>query len=381
MINFEKRLQALKERRQGTRERNLYKSVDSFSEGRIVGDSHFDRKESYEKLNESAGVKYAIGAMAPVDQKSTGVSISEGERVANNLINCLFRQGIYVESKLQGSVALDIHIKGHSDVDMLIIVQNPVSVELPKVNPSFYSPSSDHRSLVNIVRDLRLKSELILTINFPNANVDCTGNKSIALEGDSLARKVDIVPACWYDSRAYQISRKDSDRGVKIYHKSDHLLCMNYPFKHIELINGRDFLYQGNLKRVIRLMKNMVADMPDYKKKVVKRLSSYDLAAIAYYMEGNLSVPIYMQLSLVEKTREHLNHLMDSWKYRNMLYVPDGSRKIFDRDDKVQALEILAKECSDLAESISQQIEPHYYYDPSILQNKPVFETRYTNFY
>jgi len=200
-------------------------------------------------------------------------------------------------------------------------------------------------------------------------------NKSIALNGGSLARKVDIVPAIWFDSIKYQKSWKEHDRGIKIYHKEDHEFILNYPFSHIKYVNDRDSLYSGNLKCVVRLMKNMVADMPDYKKIVAKRLSSYDLAAIGYHMNRDLELPTYMRLGLVEKTRSHLSLLLESREYRASLYVPDGSRKIFDAEEKIDALSILAKECEDLASSIFKELKPFQFtYDPSVIVNRHVFQ-------
>lgn len=376
MINFQQRLKSLKERRQGSRERAIYESMDSISaNSAILRGVDVRKSESFEKLKEPAGVKYSIGAMAPVDAKSTEVSINEGNRVADSLVRSLNNSGESVTKRLQGSVALDVHIKGHSDVDMLIIVTNPVNVEFPKIEPNNYSPSEDKRGLLDIAKDVRSKSEAILPNSFPRAEVDCSGNKSIALEGGSLQRKVDIVPAVWFDSIKYQRSGLENDRGVKVYHKADHGLILNFPFTHIKMINDRDGLYSGNLKCVIRLLKNMIADMPDYKKRVAKKLSSYDLAGIAYHMEHELHVPTYMRLALIEKVRSHLSLLNSVKPYRETLDVPDGSRKIFNSDEKSDALEILTKEITDLAASVYQELQPlGSTYDSSVILNKSILE-------
>ncbi|WP_447957265.1 hypothetical protein [Vreelandella sp. EE7] len=375
MIDFNSRLDSLKERRQGSRERAIYDSMESFSADQAIRTGRDVRKrEFFETLNESAGVKYAIGAMAAVDETATQVSIREGERVADSLIKSLNAAGENVTKRLQGSVALDIHIKGRSDVDMLIPVTDPVNIELPKVLPSSYFPSSDPRNILQIIRDVRDKSEKILPVNFPKANVVCSNNKCICVSGGSLAREVDVVPAIWFDTIKYQNSFQEHDRGVKIYHKKDDKFLLNFPFTHMKLVNDRDALYTGNLKSVIRLMKNMIADMPDYKKCVVKQLSSYDLAAIGFHMNEELSAPYYMKLSLVEKTRSYLALLLENKDYRSSLFVPDKSRKIFDNDGKVDALSILSREMNDLAISIFKELRPHgSIYDSLEILKKPVF--------
>ncbi len=376
MIDFGKRLKSLKERRQGSRERAIFESttMDNVSKNRaIILGQDLRIREQYEALNESDSVKYTIGAMAPVDDKSTEVSISEGQRVADSLIKSLKVRGINTISQLQGSVALDIHIKGHSDVDMLIIKENVIQVEDPRVIPNYYTDSGDIRTMENIVKEIRLESEDILPRNFPQVTVDCTGNKSIAMSEGSLQRKVDVVPASWFDTIAYQKSKNENDRGIKIYHKGDHELILNLPFKHIQLISNKDSIYNGNLRRVIRLMKNMIADMPNYKKIIAKKLSSYDLAAIAYHMNTDLYLSYEMRLGLVEKTRGHLQKLLTNSLLRMMLDVPDGSRRIFDTSEKARALEVLTSEFAALSESIFKDLKPFVStYDSSVILNKRV---------
>ena len=376
MIDFDARLKSLKNRRQGTREMALAKSL-SFNESQrasfLALGMDLRDTEDFETITESAGVKYAIGGMAPVSAGYTRLSIAEGKRVADSLTQSLLSQGEPTTSALQGSVALDIHIKGHSDVDMLILCRDTVRIEVPRVNPSQYGPSQDSRDTVDIVKDIRSKSEKILPVNFWAADVDCNGSKSITISGGSLQRKVDIVPAIWYYSRAYQSSLNDYERGVSVYDKNMHQLIVNYPFRHIKLINDKNALYGGNLKSAVRLMKNMIADMSDDKKKVAKNLSSFDLAAIAYHIDKDLSTPPYLKLGLVEKIRGYLSILIILNDYRNSLFVPDGTRKIFDNVNKFDALKILSDDFEDLANSIFKELRPYgSNYEASALLDRKV---------
>lgn len=362
MINFDDRLKSLKDRRQGSKQRAIFESsFDSIQKNRFIAtDYDIRQREIYENLRESNSVKYAIGAMAPVDRRSTEISFEEGERVAKSLINSLNSYGIQTDFRFQGSCALDIHIEGHSDVDVLIIKKDIIQVDLS--GSKQYTYSSDPRSMTDMIKEIRIESEGILPKNFPKTEVNISGNKSIAMDKGSLKRKVDVVPACWYDTKEYQHSSLEKDRGIKIYHKGDHVLHLNLPFKHINLISNRDNIYNGNLRSVIRLMKNMVADMPEYKKTKAKKLSSYDLAAIAYHMGSELVIPFDFRLGLVEKTRAHLNNLVLNKTLRDSIYVPDGSRKIFDDEnyaEKVDALRILSSDMQDLAESIFKDIKPN----------------------
>lgn len=367
MINFENRLASLKNRRQGTAERDrIEKGLYSFA-----GDQR--AVEAHEKLHESAAIKYVIGAMAAVSAESTKISKDEGERVASTLIDLLKTVGISTEMRIQGSVALDIHIEGHSDVDMLILKEDVITIEGPALPGTHYTDASDNRPMVDIVSELRAQSEAKLKSRYYAAEVDTSGSKSISISGGSLKRKVDIVPSCWHDTHDYQRNKLDHFRAVKIYDKSNHSLIENKPFLHIKKINERDALYSGNLKKVVRLMKNVVADMPDYKKNKAKKLSSFDIASIAFSMNERLSCSQYLPLALLENLRSYLLILSYLDEPRNSLLAPDESRKIFNSDEKIEALRILYAEINDLAIAIQKAISPYQEkYDGETLKRKQV---------
>ncbi|EGQ7877817.1 hypothetical protein [Vibrio parahaemolyticus] len=367
MINFSNRLTKLKDRRQGTAERNR------LEKGFTAIGADIRTSESYESLKENDAIRYVVGSMAPVSPESTRISVEEGERVANTLIELLNTEGISTTKRMQGSVALDIHIEGHSDVDMLILKEDIITYETPAIDSSMYSPASDPRSMVDMVKEIRIESERKLTSRYYAANVDCSGSKSIALSGGSLRRKVDIVPSSWYDTLDYQRTRQESDRTVRIYHKDNHQLLDNKPFLHIKNVNDRDAQYNGNLKKAVRLMKNLVADMPDYKKSKAKKLSSYDLTGIAYAMDKSLDCNPYLPLALLENLRSYLLILLASEVLRDLLEVPDKTRKIFNEESKVEALSILAVEVNELALEVQKSLRPlATTYDSSVLNNKVV---------
>ncbi|WP_413483716.1 hypothetical protein [Shewanella baltica] len=367
MINFEKRLENLKNRRQGTAERDrLEKGMYSF-----YGDLR--PTEAHENLHEYAAIKYVIGSMAAVSPESTQVSKDEGERVSSTLLEMLRTSGIYAEAKMQGSVALDIHIEGHSDVDMLILKSDIITIQGPALPETNYSAPSDTRPMVEIVKELRLQSEAKLTSRYHAAKVNTSGAKSIALSGGSLKRKVDIVPSSWHDPHDYQRTKLEHFRAVNIYDKDNHALIENKPFLHIKKVNDRDAQYSGNLKKVTRLMKNIIADMPEYKKTKAKKLTSYDIAAIAYSMNESLLCSQYLPLTLLENLRSYLLIISYIDDRRNSLIVPDESRKIFNHEEKVEALRILYNEVNELAEAVQKAINPlKEKYDGDVLKNRQV---------
>lgn len=355
---YRERLSRMKDRRQGALER---KTLDEMMMLEKAGakNSHLDKRkqEVYETLQQSDVIRYVIGSMSEVDEDSTTVSINEGMRVANTLKGLLETSGLPTYIEMQGSVPLNIHIKGHSDVDMLMLIGRTVLVETPLPSRDRYCEPTDKRPMLEQVKELRNLSEEKLTRRYPEATVDCSNAKSIAMSGGSLQRKVDIVPSCWVDTIDYQLNGEKHDRGVEILDKKKDILIGNSPFKHIKLVNDKDFKYGGNLKKCVRLLKTLVADLPEEKKRKAKKLSSFDIVGICYNMNNRLNVSKYTPLALVEALRVQFSILRYIENSRDIM-VPDGSRKVLDSEEKMVALGIVHDELVDLAQAIYKDIDP-----------------------
>ncbi len=349
-MNYEARLNTLKERRSVSD--NIRKEYILDEAGIAPG------LESFYGIKESPEIRYAIGAMQPVTARYTEISKEEGSRVATTLLGALKAIGTNASYYLQGSVPLDIHIKGVSDVDVLIFhpyftTQGPVAAH------KNYTTINDGKSMLDRIRELRLDSERILKDKYPAATVDNTRPKAINMEGGSLRREIDIVPAHWYDTLAYQYSDCLSDREVKIYDKKNHVTIGNSPFKHMSVINDRDSSYNGNLKKVCRLLKNLKADAEQSVMATLKPLSSYDIAGLAYHMSHKLRIPMYYELGLVSNTREFLLEVLSNdCAIGETLITPDGSRKILDSKVKKDAAIALTHELCKLHDDIAISLSP-----------------------
>ncbi|WP_122435260.1 hypothetical protein [Pseudomonas viridiflava] len=374
-MDFNSRLDSLKKRRQGPQlatfdgiSESAFAELNKALRGEVAG------VERFESIQEPDGVKYAVGAMAPVEQRYTEISIAEGERVATSLTKSLLGESVNVEHRLQGSVGLDVHIKGYSDVDMLVLIADTLTVQPPYVNPSSYVDAKDTRPTSEIISDLRSRSERILISNFPKVNVNVSGGKSIALEGGSLARKIDIVPAFWYHSHDYQTFLLEHYKGVKIFNKLDSQFITNYPFLNRKLVNDADGLCGGNLKRVVRLMKTLQADATGDVAEIIVKLNSFDVLSIAYDMRAQLYTPSYHQLALVDTLVDRLNYLIVNEEWRQNMETPDSTRKVFDSEEKLSGLVGLYSECHRLAVDLAKEINPlQTAYNREILRGKLVF--------
>ena len=353
MRDIGKRLQQLKTRRSGT---DRIGQVD-FSEGlqvlaKSLSDEPYTRRATGQKHTQ-----YALGAMQPVDANYTRISLEEAERVGKQLDSGLRARGVDVGFRLQGSVPCDIHIRGVSDVDLLVLDEGFFTYDtsgLRARSGHFTSPLS-YTPLSALMR-LRNSAETILQDKFPQATVDTSGAKAIKLSGGSLRRPVDVVPSHWHDTVDYQASRREPDRGIQILDKPVPASVLNMPFRHIERINQHDALARSGLKKAIRLLKNVKADAVEEGSKIP--LPSFDIAAAMWHADLTaLAAGSVYELAIVAEATRHLDHLARNTAFAKTLMVPDGSRPIFNTPEKVEALIQLSLEMDDLALQIGREQE------------------------
>ncbi len=346
-----KRLNQLRSRRKGT---------DRL--GRVTEQAAFDeliRKSQTKELWEGRALnkpntRYALGAMQAVDSDYTRISHETAERVANQLLSGLAARGDNVIFRLQGSVPLDIHIRGVSDVDLLTLSKDFFTFQPQgqRNQLGMYTPSP--RNSLSVLSDLRTKCEGILQSSFPKADVDTSGGKAIAISGGSLARPVDVVPSHWYDTVAYQNSGAEHDRAVTILDKKVPETLDNWPFLHMKHINEVDAAVNGALKKAIRLCKNVKSDAEAENTAIT--LPSFDIAATMYHADRNvLAAGIFYELAILAETQRHLDYLACHFDYAKTLRIPDGSRFLFDKPEKLNGLVALSQEMDDLLREVAKE--------------------------
>jgi hypothetical protein len=353
------RLGRLSTRRRGL-DRPTELTMDSLSE--VLAKA--DITESYQKRSSLPYTQYTLGAMQEVGPDYTRIGIEEATRVGKQLEKGLADNNIAVEFELQGSVPLNIHIRGVSDVDLLTLHTAFFTYDANGPAQHLYT-TPVYYSLEDKMRELRLKAEKVLSDSYPAAKVDKNGNKAIKISGGSLRRAIDVVPSHWHHSTTYQSTKHDHERGVKVYNKGDHSLFLNLPFKHIKLITDRDALTMSGLKKAIRLCKNVRSDAINDGKDI--QISSYEIAGLMWYCDASrLIVPEYNELSLLAVTQQHLDYLARNVEAAMALKTPDGSRRIIDNADRMKGLVALSTEMDDLAaEVVKEQANQYKHLQPT----------------
>ena len=343
-----------------TQLRNRRSGVDSLS--RLAEDAQIEvlaKSFSEEPWQTRADAKpytrYTLGAMQEVGQDYTRISVETAQRVQRQLDAALSSAGFSVDFRLQGSVPLNVHIRGISDVDLLNLDTGFFTYDRIGVRSQrgqYTNPTA--KTSLGVLFLLRAEAEKILKEKFPAATVDTSGGKAIKIFGGSLARPVDVVPSHWHDTAAFQASGEEHDRGVTILDKKTSQTVDNLPFLHIKLIENQDALAIGGLRKAIRLCKNVKSDAEEEGTKI--ELPSFDIASVMYHanLQALQSGRIY-ELAVLAETQRHLDFLARNIEYAKTLKVPDGSRQIFDSTAKLQGLINLSIEMNDLAREVAKE--------------------------
>lgn len=296
---------------------------------------------------------YVKRAMRAVEPDYTSRTKEAGEMVKAHLSSVLTD----ISYDYQGSVMTDTHIKGASDIDLLVVCEKFNGTEIDKVRKEvqktwLYDGTQLHRLNQfkdsfsqyqgNSNQDLsQLRADIERKMIDTYEKCDISKPKSVKITNQHLHRDVDIVVVSWFDSLDYVLKGSPKEyRGIKIFNKDlGYAIGPDYPFLSISRINGRSAQTDGRLKRMIRFLKNVKEDS---EKDI--QLTSFEINAICY------SIPVEQYCSLDYKQLVFLlwshmyNLLQDENKLNNLISVVGTEYPFRDKPLKKEALRLLKDE-------------------------------------
>jgi Nucleotidyltransferase domain len=295
-------------------------------------------------------VRMAMKAVEPAyTQRTKDAGTRAKEHLERELGNVSFRY--------QGSVMTNTHIRGYSDIDILIITEEFYGWAKARVQSILASPEGQanfraesirklitestvtpyQKSSLENLKQLREEAERILLSKY--SVCDTSKAKSIKITNLSLNREVDVVVANWFDDVASIINDKGDYRGVEVYDKDVPKRCdADFPFLSIQRINAKSSKTNGRLKRMIRFLKNCKA-RSDHD----INLSSFDINAICYDI-NETSYANSDFYELVPVIYHQLRSLLNPVKSDELKSV-DGREYIFrGNSGKIEGLKLMLSE-------------------------------------
>ncbi|SJL35215.1 hypothetical protein PGIN_YH522_00342 [Porphyromonas gingivalis] len=297
-------------------------------------------------------VQYVKKAMCAVDEDYTRKTKEAGEAAKGHLERVLRD----VSFEYQGSVMTDTHIKGVSDIDLLVLCEKFYGSDIHRVreelqrqylytteelsrlrsyDQSFYSYQG------NSSEDLgNLRAGIERTMKYIYDECDTSHAKAVKIRNKHLNRDVDIVTSSWFQSLSYVLHDMPKEElGIKIYNKDKgYAEGPDYPFLSISRINSRSAETNGRLKKMIRFLKNVRTDSD-----LNIPLTSFDINAICY------SIPVldYINLDyrgLVRVLQSTIYYLCTDYKAGELTSVVGDEYVFRGKPEKVEALKALGLE-------------------------------------
>ncbi len=308
-----------------------------------------ERMQSEDHYLDTDVVRYVKRSMRAVDDDYTKRTKDAGEAVKQHLNNEL----INVTYEYQGSVMTNTHIKGASDIDLLVICEKFEDTEINRVRECLKIPYGYSNIQLSRLRNYELSFSLyrgdsredlsnlrrqIESIMISKYTIcDISKAKSVRITNQHLHRDVDIVTSSWFQSLEYVLDgMPKEEKGIKIYNKNlGFAEGPDFPFLSISRINQKSSESNGRLKRMIRFLKNVRTDS---QKDI--QLTSFDINAICY------SIPVadyayldYKQLVyLLWSTMYHLWYDNKLDKLKSVV----GDEYVFKgKPNKIEALKAL----------------------------------------
>jgi hypothetical protein len=200
------------------------------------------------------------------------------------------------------------------------------------------------------MRSLRRQIVVAATAAFPAATVDESKATCICLNGGSLSRSIDVVPASWHNTTDFARSQDSTYRGVRVFNNQSGVFISNTPRLHKRRIEERDQMTRGGLRKAARLMKTLMYDSEGR-----VGMSSYNIVGIAYNIpERALVTDAPRDLAILEACFEFCTRLESDTSLRVSIRVPDGHRAVFSDGPGATASQLtaLTKEIADLRRDI-----------------------------
>lgn len=293
--------------------------------------------DSFYEYDYPDALKYALEAMYEIDPSYSYKLFSTVRRTQDLLTQRLARRNIQVDARYQGPHNCDAHISLYSDLELVILLKN-------------YSgnPTKKVEGMVADIMDILTSAHAYNKIDYSNRN-------RIYIQTRKPTCDISILPGVWVDSSLYKNTGLEINRAICEFDFANKKRKIHLPFLNIARINSKDRELKGNLKPLLRLLRNIINDSEE-----PIDLTFEEIAGILYNIPSKyLEVPKNRLLSSLPVISFQLKRLILKDAYRQTLLAPSRKEYVFGKKPKKKALILLKRELDALIKSIMVSLKEY----------------------
>ncbi len=274
--------------------------------------------ESFEKFEYGPYLKYTLECMQPIDGSNTKRLYAVSGKVLQRIRGFFDERSVNIDLRYQGAVHTNTHIQLNGELEILAILRPRNKVE------AYKSVEKLGTLLMGLFSG---EPESFDKVDFSN---------QINIQLSTRRPSIDLVvlPTIWVDTTAFRESKREIDRGIAEYDFLNKTRKSFLPFRNMARVNVKDTKVNGNLKSLIRLIKNLQLDAEE---KI--DLSDYELTCCLYNIhEKKLSVPSESLISMLPVIANYLEKLGKTGMYRRII-SPSRKELVFgNKEEKGEEL-------------------------------------------
>lgn len=278
--------------------------------------------ESFYEYDYPDPLKYAFEAMHEIDPSYSYKLFSTVKRTQDLLTQRLSKRDYQVDARYQGPHNCDTHTTLYGDLELVILLKEHGN-----------NPAKKVEGLVSEIMD-------ILSSAHAYNKIDYSSRNRIHIQTRKPTCDLSILPAVWVDSSLYKNTGLEINRAICEFDFANKKRRIHLPFLNMARINSKDRELKGNLKALIRLLRNLVKDSEE-----PIELSFEEISGLLYNIPNKyLDVPKSKLLSVLPVISFQMKRLILKDAYRMKILAPSGKEYVFGKHPKKKAILLLKKE-------------------------------------
>ncbi len=272
-----------------------------------------DRKAS-NRLNITKSEKwvdYLREAMQPMSNSITNTMVDDCNEIENKLKEAYLEQNICADFMITGSTLFNTHISEKETIDLVIIYTG-----FGKDKQLSNSDKINYQEIIAL-RNYTYKK---LNLLYPEAKIDDSLPLALEMSNPSRLNNFRLYFGIWQNILTTASGFNSFSNPVKIFNNRSEIINFCDPIKSLFELNKKDNLVYGNIKSLIRILKNLKADSDNN-----EHLSGYEITSILFSMESIfLDKPPGQILFLLLECSLFLKKLIDDPFLRRSIKSPYG---------------------------------------------------------